>query len=79
MLCELGEMKWQPESEWALPSFIIPKQNQTKQFVVIMGNKNKWIVRNLFPIPKINRVLKELEGFLCVTALDLNMSYYTIR
>ena len=28
-LCELGVLKWQPESEWALPSFIVPKQNQT--------------------------------------------------
>ncbi len=28
-LCELGILKWQPESEWALPSFIVPKQNQT--------------------------------------------------
>ena len=32
-LCELGLMKWQPESEWALPSFIVQKQNQTVRFV----------------------------------------------
>jgi hypothetical protein len=25
----LGVLKWQPESEWALPSFIVPKKNQT--------------------------------------------------
>jgi hypothetical protein len=31
-LCELVVLKWQPESEWALPSFIAPKQNQTVQF-----------------------------------------------
>jgi hypothetical protein len=24
-LCELGELKWQPESERASPSFIVPK------------------------------------------------------
>ncbi len=28
-LCELGVLKWQPESEWASPSFTVPKQNQT--------------------------------------------------
>ena len=31
-LCELVVLKWQPESEWAVPSFIAPKQNQTVQF-----------------------------------------------
>ena len=25
-LCELGVLKWQPESEWASPSFIVPKK-----------------------------------------------------
>ena len=51
-LCELGVLKWQPESEWALPSFIVPKQNQTVRFVSDFREVNKWIVRNPFPIPK---------------------------
>ena len=40
---------------------------------------NKQIVRKPFPIPKIITVLQELEGFTYATALDLNISYYTIR
>ncbi len=40
---------------------------------------NKWIARNPLPIPKISTVLQELERFTYVTALDLNMGYYTIR
>jgi hypothetical protein len=40
---------------------------------------NKRLVRKPFPIPKISMVLQELEGFTFVTALDLNMGYYTIR
>ncbi len=36
-LCELGVLKWQPESEWASPSFIVPKQNQTDNSLVILG------------------------------------------
>ena len=78
-LCELGVLKWQPESEWALPSFIVPKQNQTVRFVSDFREVNKRIVRNPFPIPKISTVLQELEGFTYATALDLNMGYYTIR
>jgi hypothetical protein len=40
---------------------------------------NKRIVRKPFPIPKISRVLQELEGFTFATALNLNMAYHTIR
>jgi hypothetical protein len=40
---------------------------------------SKRIVRKPYPIPKISIILQELEGFTYVTALDLNMGYYTIR
>ena len=62
-LCELGVLKWQPESEWASPSFIVPKQNETVRFVHDFKEVNKWIVRNPFPISQISTVLQELEGF----------------
>ncbi len=32
-LCELGVLERQPASEWALPSFIIPKRDQTVRFL----------------------------------------------
>ena len=44
-----------------------------------MWELNKWIVRRPYPITKISTTLQELEGFTYVTALDLNMGYYTIR
>ena len=72
-------LEWQPSSEWASPSFIIPKKNQTVRSVSDFCEVNKRIVRKPFPIPKITTVLQELEGFTYATALDLNMGYYTIR
>ena len=77
-LCELGVLKWQPESEWVLQSFILPKKDQTVRFLSDFREVNKRIVRNPFPIPKISTVLQEMEGFAFATALDLNMGYYTI-
>jgi hypothetical protein len=56
-------MKRQSSSQWASPTFIIPKKDMTVQY----------------PIPKISTILQELEGFTYATALDLNMGYYTIR
>jgi hypothetical protein len=44
-----------------------------------LGGVNKRLIRKPFPIPKTSTVLQELEGFTFATALDLNMSYSTIR
>ena len=35
-LCELGVLEWQPESEWASPSFIVPKKTKPRVFSVIL-------------------------------------------
>eukprot|EP00804_Cyclotella_cryptica_P025341 CCRYP_012439-RA/>CCRYP_012439-RA protein AED:0.43 eAED:0.43 QI:0/-1/0/1/-1/0/1/0/196 len=78
-LCDLGVLQWQPASEWASPSFIVPKKDQTVRFLSDFREVNKRIVRKPFPLPKISTVMQELEGFTFATALDLNMGYYTIR
>ena len=72
-------LKRQPTSEWASPTFIIPKKNKTVRFISDFREVNQRIVRTPFPIPKISTVLQEMEGFTYATALDLNMGYYTIR
>ncbi len=78
-LVKLGVLERQPASEWASPSFIIPKKNRTVCFLSNFWEVNKRLIRKPFPIPKISMVLQELEGFTFTTALDLNMGYYTIR
>ncbi len=78
-LCEQGVFERQPESEWASPSFIIPKKDRTIHFLSNFWEVNKRLARKTFPIPKISTVLQELEGFSFATTLDLNMDYYTIR
>ena len=66
-------MEFQPASEWASPSFIIPKSDQTVHTISDFREVNKRLVKKPFPIPKISTVLQELEGFTFATALDLNM------
>ncbi len=78
-LCQLGVLERQPASEWALPSFMIPKKDKTVCFLSDFQEVNKRLVRTPFPIPKISTVLQGIEGFSYATALDLNMGYYTIR
>jgi hypothetical protein len=78
-LCELGVLERQPASEWALPSFIIPKKDKTVHFLSDFWEVNKRLIRKPFPIHKISTLLQEIKGFSYATALDLNMGYYTIR
>ena len=78
-MVELGILKWEGESEWASPSFIIPKSNQTVRFITDFRELNKRLKRKPWPLPKITETLQELEGFTFASQLDLNMGYYTIR
>ena len=78
-LCKLGVVEFQPESEWASPSFITVKQDGTVRFLTDFREANKQLVRKPFPLPKISTNLQELEGCTYATTLDLNMGYYTIR
>ncbi len=78
-LCKLRVLERQSASEWALPSFIIPKKDKTVCFLSDFWEVNKRLVRKAFPISKISTVLQEKEGFSFEPALDLNMGYYTIR
>ncbi len=78
-LCGIGVLEWQPSSQWASPTFIIPKKNSTVCTISDFRELNKRMVRKPYPIPKISTIIQKLEGFTYATALDLNMGYYTIR
>jgi hypothetical protein len=78
-LCELGVLKKVNRSEWAAPTFIIPKKNGTVRFISDFRELNKRTRRKPYPIPKIQDLLMKLEGFQYATSLDLNMGYYHIE
>ena len=78
-LCKIGVLEWQPASEWAAPSFMQPKKNNTFCFLTDFRELNKRLVRKPFLLLKIITLLQELEGFNYTTALNLNMGYYIIR
>ena len=78
-LVEIGVLKKVNRSEWAFPSFIQPKKDKTVRFLNNLIELNKRIVRQPYPLPKIQDMLLKMEGFQWATALDLNMGYYHIR
>ncbi len=56
-LCSLGVIEQQPTSEWASPSFLVQKKNDTVRFFSFWGEVNKRLVRKPFSIPIISMVL----------------------
>ncbi len=60
-LCKLGVLERQPASEWALPSFIIPKKDRTVCFLSDFWEVNKRLVRKSFPIPKFKQGLARVR------------------
>jgi hypothetical protein len=75
----IGVLTRQSSSQWASPTFIIPKKDMPVRTITNFRELNKRIIRRPYPIPKISTTLQELEGFTYATALDLNIGYYTIR
>jgi hypothetical protein len=78
-LVELGVLKKVNRSEWAAPTFIIPKKDGTVRFISDFRELNKRIKRKPYPIPHIQDMLLNIEGFQYATSLDLNMGYYHIE
>ena len=78
-LCASGVLRQVNRSEWAAPTFIIPKKDGSVRFISDFRELNKRIRRKPFPIPKIQDMLLKLEGFRYATSLDLNMGYYHIE
>ncbi len=78
-LVQVGVLQEVNNSEWAAPTFIIPKKDGTVRFISDFRELNKRIKRKPFPIPNIQDLLLKLEGFMFATSLDLNMGYYHIE
>ena len=78
-LVKMNVLKRINNSQWAAPTFIIPKKNDTVRFISDFRELNKRIKRKPYPIPKIQDLLLKLEGFKYATSLDLNMGYYHIN
>ena len=64
-LVEMGVLKRINHLEWAAPSFIIPKKDGTTSFFNDFRELNKRIRRKPYPIPNIQEMLLNLEGFQC--------------
>jgi len=65
-------------SQWAAPTFIIPKKDNIVRVITDFRGLNKCLVHKPYPIPKIPDIFKGMEKFKYATTIDLNMGYYSM-
>ena len=68
-----------PRLKRGLPTFIIPKPDQTVYLVSDFRKLNTLIKRKPFPIPNIQDTFKKLGGFTYATLFDLSMGYWHVE
>ena len=64
-------------SEWAAPTFIIPKKDGRVRFITDFRELNKRIKRKIYPFPIITNILRKRNGYAFFTKLDISMQFYT--
>jgi hypothetical protein len=77
-LVRIGILAAQQESEWASPSFIIPKKDSRVCWISNLHQLNKVIRCKQYPLPIITDILHKRSGYKYkfFTKLDFSMQYY---
>ena len=63
-------------SQWAAPSFVVPKKDNRIRIVTDFRELNKRILMRPYHLPKIQEVMRKQQGYKYFTKIDLSMCFY---
>lgn len=66
-------------TSWISPVHIVYKGNGELRICVDLREVNKAVIRERFPIPRIQDILRQLSGAKMFTTLDLRKAYWQLR
>jgi len=78
-LIKIGVPKKVNRSEWAAPAFVISKKDGSVRFISDFRELNKRTLRKPCPVPNIQDMLLNPEGFQWATGRDLNVGCCHVR
>jgi Reverse transcriptase (RNA-dependent DNA polymerase) len=67
------------DSPWATPFFFVKKQDGSLRPVQDYRKVNEWTIPDVYPLPRIETILEQLEGKQLFTTLDIRWGYNNIR
>ena len=68
-----------PRSEWAFPTFLIPKKDGRVRWISYFRRLNKLLKRPRYFLPNIPTIMQKRAGFTFITKLDISMGFYTFE
>ena len=78
-LIDKGVLEHVPRSEWAFPTFIIPKKDGRVRWVSDFRKLNKLLKRPRYFLPSIPEIMQRRQGFTFITKIDIAMGFYTFE
>ena len=76
-LVKIGVLERIGATEWAAPTFIVPKKDSHVRWVSDFRTLNSMLRRKEYPLPRIQDILRRRPGYKFFTKIDLTMCYYT--
>ena len=70
---ELAVLVHQNETEWASPTFIVPKKDGRVLWISDLLQLNKVIKRKKYPLPIITEIIRKHIGYKLFTKIDISM------
>jgi len=66
-------------TEWCSGLTIAPKKNGKIRMCVDLTNLNKWVKREVYPLPRVSEMLSDLSKGMLFSKLDVNSGFWQVK